>query len=253
MDEFWSRKMMRRLALLAVINSVAIPAVATQPLEKGNGSSPAQQQEAVQQSETVEQPGDSLRSLLSQGWQLDGRAPATMPLGAVADEVASKAQPPQATVVRPRCEPLEVAEQAEEDAALKQLDDPKSSTLAELLRTAPDVKSPPTEPAAKPLEADTAEVKLADQADPTAEQPNSDEEPAQATIGQEDEEAKASSFADLLNNAPVFDTETSKPNPSSERPSIASKNSLIKQKGLVEQSLEVPALSERHSELLRTR
>jgi hypothetical protein len=82
MDEIWSRKM-RRLALLAIINSVAIPAAASEPLDVAGPQAQAlvplpQSPQAIAPPQVAEQPQESLRSLLSRGWESGGRYSVTI-------------------------------------------------------------------------------------------------------------------------------------------------------------------------------
>lgn len=156
MDEFWSRKTMRRLALLAVINSLAIPAAAAPP-EKGN--------EVIAAKKAVATPSQhGLRSFLSQGWKSSGQdsvtkqpstqkpaeiappqvtkpaAPRKQKQDAAAEKAKSHAdvQPRKTAVVRPQPRLLSVpatVEAAEKVTPLAKA--PKRTRLADLLKTAP--------------------------------------------------------------------------------------------------------------------
>lgn len=152
MDEFWSRKM-RRLALLAVINSVAIPVAASEPPDVTGVQAQAliplpESPEAIAQQpqDAVQQPQQSLRSLLSRGWESGGRYSVSIQprLAQKRDAVTTEAdsgpvkQVPEATVLRPKREPRSVAPPAAEHKQLKPLaDNLKSTSLAELLRQVP--------------------------------------------------------------------------------------------------------------------
>ncbi len=136
MDEILSRKIMRRLALLAVINSVTLSVAASQP-EQAASDAPAAQLEV----ETS--PARGLGELLSQGWGSSERysvtieprqATETESLATESNEAAISQLPPP-KILRPKRKILQVDQPVEKRPELTQTtSDQKSPSLADLLQ-----------------------------------------------------------------------------------------------------------------------
>ncbi len=255
MDEFWSRKM-RRLALLAVINSVAIPAAASEPPEV-TGPRAQALVPLPQSPEATTQAQESLRSLLSRGWESGGRYSVTIQPRSAQKRDAVKPQAdsgpvrqmPEATILRPKREPLSLTDSAAEHQQLKPLDgDLKSTSLADLLRKAPSSGIEASTPTAKALPSSVAGTTNT----PVVDQPESVEPRPQPAATQADSEPKSSGLAALLKTAPGFPNQAPEPTFKPEQASIARlpEMPVTDQHGLVEQSLETPVLDMRQTELL---